>query len=138
MRSVRAGTLTLSIKYNFRCILRAFRQYDYFKAFTFPYVSRTLFKMIQTSTFRIKIYEMIQTSTFRIKIVSHFIIFLLFKCFPRFLSIRMKRHLHFNTTDVAVCVLVLLHLSHNITCATAVHIACAAPEVKFIRAALSL
>jgi hypothetical protein len=40
--------------------------------------------------------------------------------------------------DVAVCVFVLLHLSHNVARATAVHIPCATTEVKFIRAALSL
>jgi hypothetical protein len=81
--------------------------------------------------------KIIQTSKFRIKRVPHFIIFLLFKCFPRLLSLRLKRHFHLNKTDVAVCVFVLLHLPHNLTCVTAVHIPRATTEVKFIRVALS-
>lgn len=97
LRSVKACTHTLAIEYNLSWIMHALRQNDYFKTFPLPNVLRTLFKMIPTSTFRIKW-------------VSHFIIFLLFKCFPRLLSLRKKRHPHFNTTDVAVCVFVLLHL----------------------------
>jgi len=125
MRSVTARTSTLALKYNFRWILHALLQYDYFKAFILPDVLHTLFKMIQTSIFSIKR-------------VSHFIIFRLFECFPRFLSLRKKRHHQFNTMGVAVFVLELLHLSNNLTCTTAVHIPCATPEVEFTRAALSL
>jgi hypothetical protein len=52
-----------------------------------------------------------QMSIFRIKRVSHFIVFLLFKCFPILLSLRMKRHFHFNLLNAElnpICHLLVL------------------------------